>query len=224
MGESLAREPRACCWCGRAKPTHRCKRCAVAMYCSRDCQVQDWRKRHKNECEMWDLIETAVTASMARRKAARPPPPGVRCWCCLESSGELLFTACGCRDGFVHLGCLAHFSKEGKTQIKGQGYATVDNQRLWVCPVCSRLYDGVVFVGAARFARASLAKLRALDQTVPARSFEPRHRERYHGRRWSVVSCHPRGRQQRSYRQERGPHQDRRDNGAARVRQGALEE
>ena len=80
------------------------------MYCGRDCQVQDWRQRHKKECELWGLIERAVTASMARR--ARPPPPGARCWCCLESSGELLFTACGCRDGFVHLAYLARFSKD----------------------------------------------------------------------------------------------------------------
>lgn len=42
-------EPSTCAVCGR-EATKRCSKCRVEWYCSRDCQVSDW-KRHKPICK-----------------------------------------------------------------------------------------------------------------------------------------------------------------------------
>jgi hypothetical protein len=42
-------EPSTCAVCGR-EAMKRCSKCRVEWYCSRDCQVKDW-KRHKPICQ-----------------------------------------------------------------------------------------------------------------------------------------------------------------------------
>ena len=39
----------SCKVCG-VKGTKKCGKCMAAIYCSRDCQIKDWKK-HKNECK-----------------------------------------------------------------------------------------------------------------------------------------------------------------------------
>ena len=42
---------RLCDCCGRQSADVKvCAKCKVRAYCSKDCQVQDWKKRHKKEC------------------------------------------------------------------------------------------------------------------------------------------------------------------------------
>ncbi len=35
-------------------------RCKAAMYCSRECQVRDWKFRHKRTCHAWNGLENFV--------------------------------------------------------------------------------------------------------------------------------------------------------------------
>lgn len=40
-----------CCWsCYKQHPEYRCSKCHQALYCSRDCQKENWRK-HKIKCK-----------------------------------------------------------------------------------------------------------------------------------------------------------------------------
>ena len=48
-----AGEVQVCCYasCGaRLKKPLVCSRCKAAAYCSKDCQVKDWKAGHKQEC------------------------------------------------------------------------------------------------------------------------------------------------------------------------------
>jgi len=40
--------------CEKDAPTLKCSRCQVAYYCSRECQVSDWKNSHKHVCEKPD--------------------------------------------------------------------------------------------------------------------------------------------------------------------------
>ena len=41
------------CWAHdcQASGVHRCAKCRMALYCSKDCQAKDWRVRHKRDCQ-----------------------------------------------------------------------------------------------------------------------------------------------------------------------------
>ena len=42
-----------CCGCNAIEsPFKKCDRCRVARYCSRPCQIDDWRRQHRDECEV----------------------------------------------------------------------------------------------------------------------------------------------------------------------------
>jgi len=44
--------PYPICWnCERAFGTHTCSKCGVAKYCSKDCQVANWKLNHKARCK-----------------------------------------------------------------------------------------------------------------------------------------------------------------------------
>ena len=41
-----------CFWCGNAeKALSKCAKCRVASYCSRECQIKDWKAGHKHSCK-----------------------------------------------------------------------------------------------------------------------------------------------------------------------------
>ncbi|CAD7942206.1 unnamed protein product [Amoebophrya sp. A120] len=39
-----------CVGCGAMRPRHRCSGCRKARYCSRECQLRDWKRGHSREC------------------------------------------------------------------------------------------------------------------------------------------------------------------------------
>jgi len=55
MGESCRRTwnstdvSQSCTVCGHPS-SKRCSLCSVAAYCTKECQTQDWKAKHKNEC------------------------------------------------------------------------------------------------------------------------------------------------------------------------------
>lgn len=42
---------RHCANCAKEKPTNRCSGCKVVMYCSKECQLLDWKGSHKHFCK-----------------------------------------------------------------------------------------------------------------------------------------------------------------------------
>ena len=53
------------------KGTKKCDRCKKARYCSRACQVEDWKKSHKAQCQK---TEQNSTVSSSERSAKTVPP------------------------------------------------------------------------------------------------------------------------------------------------------
>ncbi|CAA7266782.1 unnamed protein product [Cyclocybe aegerita] len=48
-------KPKQCSACDKPGP-HKCARCSVRQYCGKDCQTNDWKERHKNECAAFQQI------------------------------------------------------------------------------------------------------------------------------------------------------------------------
>lgn len=51
----LVRENRGCfnVNCCDRSASKRCSKCQVAVYCSRDCQREDWKRAHKTACKLY---------------------------------------------------------------------------------------------------------------------------------------------------------------------------
>jgi hypothetical protein len=61
-----------CKVCG-APTTKICNKCKVAKYCSRDCQTQDWKAGHRNECKRPEEIAKEARDSDVNNNAADDP-------------------------------------------------------------------------------------------------------------------------------------------------------
>lgn len=74
--EDFMEDPK-CEECG-AVATQRCSRCKMAWYCTRDCQLRQWKK-HKQICQMFiqAAAETAAskenTAAASQKKEKKRP-------------------------------------------------------------------------------------------------------------------------------------------------------
>jgi hypothetical protein len=61
-----------CTYCNSEGPKlelKKCSQCKLAQYCSKECQVVDWRAGHKKDCEMWKLSreQNATLKAQTRR-------------------------------------------------------------------------------------------------------------------------------------------------------------
>ena len=50
LPEKVRRADPVCGHCGANNPSQRCSRCKKVRYCNQDCQVQDWRSKHRFSC------------------------------------------------------------------------------------------------------------------------------------------------------------------------------
>jgi tetratricopeptide (TPR) repeat protein len=48
--------------CGQSNPPLRCSRCHLVHYCSRDCQVKDWKQEHKSMCVPIEVMKKKLHA------------------------------------------------------------------------------------------------------------------------------------------------------------------
>ena len=64
--------PALCFACGAEGAASACSRCGVAKYCKRECQVADWKVRHKQGCEALHSLGPSqrIADSAAARVAA----------------------------------------------------------------------------------------------------------------------------------------------------------
>jgi hypothetical protein len=48
-----------CFHCNKPLTAHKqCSQCHVATYCSKECQIQDWKQKHKKYCDAYQRIDT----------------------------------------------------------------------------------------------------------------------------------------------------------------------
>ena len=70
-------DPKACSHCKKSLPVDqlkKCNKCQVAKYCSKPCQVSDWKQKHMRHCkEMMRLKEAVAGGGNA---VASPAPSG----------------------------------------------------------------------------------------------------------------------------------------------------
>jgi hypothetical protein len=72
---------RACCAnCGSKDAQSRCKACSMVFYCSRDCQVADWRKRHKQQCGKLELPDEYPQHTLQELQTAFPAHTVIDGW------------------------------------------------------------------------------------------------------------------------------------------------
>ena len=51
LKEVVAHTPDKCGSCGLPKPDmKKCSRCKTVVYCSKECQIKDWKAGHKHAC------------------------------------------------------------------------------------------------------------------------------------------------------------------------------
>ena len=58
----------ACANCGEVNTKFLCSGCNLVRYCSKDCQVADWKKKHKKLC-VKDLFSVAQTGDVNKMSA-----------------------------------------------------------------------------------------------------------------------------------------------------------
>ena len=73
LGSPHTDEPRTpqgqrCFTCARPAPESKCAKCQVALYCSRKCQVADW-KMHKLICDQFKLVANMQSCECRRQLA-----------------------------------------------------------------------------------------------------------------------------------------------------------
>lgn len=65
--------PPVCFSCGKDEPSDRallkCARCRVAGYCQKECQVNDWKKQHKQACPSYRRVCGGMTSEDDQRDA-----------------------------------------------------------------------------------------------------------------------------------------------------------
>lgn len=48
--DDVVKTGQLCDCCGKSNATTRCSRCRIVYYCSRECQMKQWKKSHSKEC------------------------------------------------------------------------------------------------------------------------------------------------------------------------------
>jgi hypothetical protein len=51
-----------------AKVLKRCSKCLNAKYCSKECQISDWKKIHKSDCGNWQEEKTFIVSHLPKFK------------------------------------------------------------------------------------------------------------------------------------------------------------
>ena len=143
-----------CAKCGAENAPNVCSRCEKRNYCSRKCQVADW-KQHKRSCSSKVKVQLPASTSTARFACpechAKKWPECMcedrpTCWVCLESEGGELLRGCSCRGsaGYVHASCIVELNKRRK-------------ERQDECPTCNQRFVGALLMTVVE-ARASDAQ------------------------------------------------------------------
>ena len=118
-----------------------CSACGKVKYCSRECQLADW-KQHKRACSGKAKAQPAAqstSTSMARSACPECTNEWAKCtceerpacWICLESEGAELLRGCACRGsaGYVHAACMIEANRHRKEDHH-------------VCPTCKQRFVG----------------------------------------------------------------------------------
>lgn len=79
LGYDEPQEPPPICFgCGKSRDDlqvekfSKCSKCQVATYCSRDCQIQDWKQgRHKLACQSYSRYAASETAAATFKEEIR---------------------------------------------------------------------------------------------------------------------------------------------------------
>lgn len=72
---AVYKQQTGCFSCRKPGPTQRCAKCQVVFYCSKECQVKDWKDQHKQLCRVW-------CDSRAEQNGSKGPVP-----LCMRSCG-----------------------------------------------------------------------------------------------------------------------------------------
>ena len=74
--------PKCCSYCKKPGTGKSCAKCKTAKYCSKECQIQDWKEKHKIHCleirrlqETIDRDETNAQRGFTRVKATADGKP-----------------------------------------------------------------------------------------------------------------------------------------------------
>ena len=57
-------DPKHCNNCGKDGSLQNCTKCKVAMYCSKECQVKDWEKKHKTHCKEIRRLQKNISTAV----------------------------------------------------------------------------------------------------------------------------------------------------------------
>ena len=146
----------------------RCAKCQACRYCSRECQIKNW-KLHKRVCSTDPRLQPFMRVEMAVERAlAKLPktkaPKEARCYICLDGDrkSSKLMRGCACRGesaGFVHLECL-----EDHAMSKEESGSPQSMQDAWLrCMNCKHNFEGALGLDMRRrFWRS----FRRVDQVV----------------------------------------------------------
>ena len=132
---------RRCEECGAEGVTMHCINCKAVFFCSKDCQMVNWKRVHKRVCSTDPKVRQFIPVEMTieRALATLPKikaPKEARCYICLEGDrkSSKLMRGCACRGdsaGYVHLDCVVEHavSKEatGDMNIIFDGWTSCVN-------------------------------------------------------------------------------------------------
>ena len=147
----------AACAAPLAHDAPKCARCKV-RYCNRTCQMDHWRRGHKQICkeihrggnaEQYHADKKYKEAVAVAVEACAEDVKGQTCYICTQAlhwkTKEGLVRGCSCRGtaGFAHVSCLAEQAKilvaEAKENNKDSQW-----HRWHTCGLCEQQYHGVV--------------------------------------------------------------------------------
>ena len=94
---NLKAAPSTCGGCGKPGALSKCAGCMRVAYCSKNCQVQHWKKGgHKRECKQLKLAATPTGQAPLTVKVSAPGGSGAPCFICLDGDEEPHPTPLGC--------------------------------------------------------------------------------------------------------------------------------
>ncbi|CAH0367996.1 unnamed protein product [Pelagomonas calceolata] len=152
----------AACAAPLAHTAPRCVRCHT-RYCNKTCQMDHWRRGHKQMCkkihrggnaEQYHADKKYKEAVAVAVEKCADDTKGQTCYICTQSlhwkTKEGLVRGCACRGtaGFAHVSCLAEQAKilVAEAEENNLGFKVLNERwaRWSTCGLCEQRYHGVV--------------------------------------------------------------------------------